>query len=556
MGGSWTQALNAGQDAKVTFSATANQIVSLSISSNLGSPTVTIFNPDGSQLVTTGTLFGSNGFLGGLTLPQTGTYTIFIDTGVNAGSITLQLFNLSDLSSTVNTSDTYATAILDDTPRLYWRLDESGPATAANAARSITYQVPGPTSPDTAIALNGYPSYVKTTKQFSDPTRYSLEIWFKTSSVRGGKLIGFGDQQAGASGNYDRHIYMTNSGLLVFGQYTGATTTISSPGSYNDGLWHYAVGTYDGSSISLYVDGTQVASASAGAPQNYTGYWRLGYDNLNGWPSAPSSQSFEGSIGEVAVYSSALTATQVSNHYVAAGGTNYDSTVSSDNPTSYWKLNEPSGPNLADATGAGNGGVAFPLSDNGAYEGGVSYGQPGAISSDGAVSFDGSSGVVQSVLWPPMGNTNASIEAWVYIPSSWTPASGSYSAIVQSGNGNGVGFGIGDNFQGTTGLRLFGLYEYVRWIPVSSAPALSTSTWYHLVMVVDGSGVATFYINGNSYSQASSGGVPGTPTGSVFIGNDPAAGGRHFGGTIDEAAVYSYALTATQVVNHYHASGR
>lgn len=77
-----TETLGPGQDAYVTFAGTTNQQISLYISHTLGSPTVTILNPDGSQLVTTGTLFGSWGFIDSLTLPQTGTYTIFVDTGV------------------------------------------------------------------------------------------------------------------------------------------------------------------------------------------------------------------------------------------------------------------------------------------------------------------------------------------------------------------------------------------------------------------------------------------------------------------------------------------
>jgi hypothetical protein len=306
----------------------------------------------------------------------------------------------------------------------------------------------------------------------------------------------------------------------------------------------------------LHVDGSQVGSASAGAPQNYSGYWRIGYDNLYNWPSAPNSYYFQGSLGEAAVYSTALSATQVANHWAAAGGGNYDTTVLGNSPTSYWKLNESSGPTLADATNGGNSGTAIGGSDNGLYEGGVTYSRPGQISADNAVSFDGSTGLVQSVLGPPIGSTNASLEAWVYIPSSWTPASGSYSAIIQAGSNNGIGFGIGYNYQGTTGFQLFGLYENVRWIPLSSPPALTTNTWYHLVMTVNVSGVPTFYISNKSYSQASTGSAPQTPTGSLFVADDPAAGGRYFGGTVDEVATYNYALSATQVSNHYHASGR
>ncbi len=544
-----------GQDTKLSFSGSAGQQISLGITNNTmpgcPNPYIYIYNPDGSQLTYTYLCGSSYAFIDSTTLAQTGTYTIYVDVGNSTGGMTLTLYNLNDISSSVNVSDSYAMAVLGDTPQMYWRLDEPGPLTAANAVPSIKYGTAGPTSPDNAITLSGGASYVATSKQFSNPSTYSVEIWFKTRTTTGGKLIGFGGSQVGSSSGYDRHIYMTNSGQLVFGQYTSSIVTVTSSSSYNDGVWHQAVGTYNGSTMVLYVDGAQVGSTSAGAPYNYAGYWRLGYDNLYGWPSAPANYHFLGSLGQAAVYSSALTAAQVSNHYAAAAGGSYDSTMLADGPTSYWKLNESSGPTFADSTAGNNSATAVSGAINGVYQGGLTYSQPGAISTDYAVSFDGSTGVVQSLQPPPIGNTGASLEAWIYIPSSWTPASGSYGAIFQAGTYNGIGFGIVYNYQGTTGFSLFGLYEYVRWITVSGAPALSTNTWYHLVMTVNGSGIPAFYINGTSYSQASSGGSPVAPTGAIYVADDPAASGRYFGGTIDEPAVYNYALSTGQVLTHY-----
>ena len=43
----------------------------------------------------------------------------------------------------------------------------------------------------------------------------------------------------------------------------------TSPLSYSDGKWHYAVVTFDGSVINLYVDGVQVATKeTSGSPDN------------------------------------------------------------------------------------------------------------------------------------------------------------------------------------------------------------------------------------------------------------------------------------------------
>jgi hypothetical protein len=66
----------------------------------------------------------------------------------------------------------------------------------------------------------------------------------------------------------------------------------------------------------LYVDGAlRSSNATVTSSRNYQGYWRVGYDNLSNWPSAPSSYYFAGSIDEAAVYPAALSAAQVAQHY-------------------------------------------------------------------------------------------------------------------------------------------------------------------------------------------------------------------------------------------------
>ena len=152
---------------------------------------------------------------------------------------------------------------------------------------------------------------------FSNPTVYSEEAWFKTTTTRGGKIIGFGCSQDSSSGSYDRHVYMQDNGQLVFGVWTGFTNTITTTNSYNDGAWHHVVATQSG-------DGHEaLRRRRAGRhqpadrrPQDYTGYWKVGGDNT--WGS--SSAYFNGTIDEAAVYSTELPVARVQAHFVAGGG--------------------------------------------------------------------------------------------------------------------------------------------------------------------------------------------------------------------------------------------
>ena len=59
-------------------------------------------------------------------------------------------------------------------------------------------------------------------------------------------------------------LYMTKDEQVRAGFeiHSGTNFLISSPSKYNNGQWHYAVVTYDGSILRLYLDGSQVGSLS------------------------------------------------------------------------------------------------------------------------------------------------------------------------------------------------------------------------------------------------------------------------------------------------------
>ena len=226
-------------------------------------------------------------------------------------------------------TDTYGKAVYDDAPSTYWRLDETSGSTAADSSdNGSTGAYVGVVSQGSGGALgatgraatfDGLTGNVTLSSQRSGPSSYSAELWFSSSTTSGGKLIGFGNAQIGPSSNYDKHVYLTNDGRLVFGVYNGSFDMVTTAAAYNDGQWHQVVASQGPAGMRLYVDGQLAGSNAVAANQAYNGYWRVGGDNLNAWPNQPSSAYFAGTIDEVAIYDSVLSASQVNAHYTASG---------------------------------------------------------------------------------------------------------------------------------------------------------------------------------------------------------------------------------------------
>ncbi|RYF26429.1 MAG: T9SS type A sorting domain-containing protein [Flavobacteriales bacterium] len=172
-----------------------------------------------------------------------------------------------------------------------------------------------------AYQFNGSSQYVSTNNSSTNPSVFTVSIWFKTT-VAGGKLIGFGSSQTGFSTSADRHIYMANDGKIIFGAKPGGVyRTAASTASYNDGNWHMATATMSAAGIILYVDGVQVGiNALATSGENYTGYWRIGYDNMDGWLSTPTNRFFTGDLDDAYIYTRALSAAEITTLYNAGNG--------------------------------------------------------------------------------------------------------------------------------------------------------------------------------------------------------------------------------------------
>nr|WP_246214698.1 LamG-like jellyroll fold domain-containing protein [Modestobacter muralis] len=217
----------------------------------------------------------------------------------------------------------------------YLDLQESSGTVATNRgsyagngtyAGGVTYGVAGPpcTGATRAVRLDGSSGFVHSGVNVSLPPgqAFSTQLWFSTTTTRGGYLIGFGNGTNGATSSAkDRMVYMTTTGRIRFGVYDTTPRTVVSPASYNDGKWHLVTATFStDTGIRLFVDGALVQSdATVTAAENNTGYFRAGYDSLQGWPDEPTSHWFAGSIAHMSVFAGRLTRAEVAAQFAAAG---------------------------------------------------------------------------------------------------------------------------------------------------------------------------------------------------------------------------------------------
>jgi Concanavalin A-like lectin/glucanases superfamily/Immunoglobulin I-set domain/NHL repeat len=194
---------------------------------------------------------------------------------------------------------------------------------------------------------------------------------------------------------------------------------------------------------------------------------------------------------------------------------------------------------------AGEGNAADTLGlNNGRLVGGVTFtnGEVGQ-----AFSLNGSSQYVDVPNNPTLNPAlSLTLEAWVY-PTQFI---GSLPIMKKAGEGSAQQDGYALEIDG--GNLLFAGDVGGNWFTAGMAP-MTLNQWSHVAAVYDGTN-AFMYINGVLVGSGSN--VPGpiTPSGNdLHIGHDPSNPSRYFSGLIDEAGLYTNALSASQVQAIYNA---
>ncbi len=250
-----------------------------------------------------------------------------------------------------------------------------------------------------AAAGDGVAAYLSTAATFTPITSaYSWAFWYFPTDAPvsgGGAMHPFSFVDATEA--YDVNFAWDHPDAAFYKAaiHRNADTTYvkaQHPGTPASGAWYHVAGTFDGSTLRLYYDGVQVASAAATAPTNSVS------PKLSALCYKDGTSGFDDSIvAEMAVWSRCLSAAEVMSLRTGTAPSSL-----STNLVSYSKLN------TADITTTGNA-----LTNNGATlntsffigdSGGLVLGGSSTITADYVVTNSG--GLVLG------GSTPSTFETW------------------------------------------------------------------------------------------------------------------------------------------------
>lgn len=211
------------------------------------------------------------------------------------------MYNASKgIPSAIPTSVDYQTAVNELNPVAYWRLGEqSGPAALDETSNNNGAYVGSPVfgeqgllsgDANTSVAFNGAGNKVDS---FSVVAGVSHTV---TCLIRLSSLNDY--QNIITGGNDGLNIWNTNR--LIWA--TGATGAVS--GILDTGIVYHCAAVIDGTNVTLYLNGLEVATGTNGTSVTYTNI----AENI-------ASREFNGTIDEVAIFNTALTAINIASLY-------------------------------------------------------------------------------------------------------------------------------------------------------------------------------------------------------------------------------------------------
>ena len=186
---------------------------------------------------------------------------------------------------------------------------------------------------------------------------FSISTWFKISNVTASREL-CGKVNSVSNGGYECFLLQTTGELRFSLRNTGGNRLlVETNNTFDDGVWHHVVFTYDGSStaagVTIYVDGSSEAlttvidalSASISVVNNFY----IGSRNA-------TANFCLGNIDELSIYDEELTSGEVTAIYNSGSPNNLSLLASSSKLISWWRMgDEDTFPTITDNIASNDG---------------------------------------------------------------------------------------------------------------------------------------------------------------------------------------------------------
>lgn len=397
------------------------------------------------------------------------------------------------------------------------------------------------------VTFNGSNQYISipATAGTRPTATVSMSAWMKFGAF-GVVTSPIGNFQSGGYG-FD---FEDSGTSLAFSIAVGGTYKFAkySTSNMTTNTWYHLVGTYDGAALKLYVNGALVSTtAQTGAiSYTYSNGLCVGVDAAaSGCDTAATF--FNGSVDDLAVWSSALTAAQVKSLYMRQN-CNDAYLPEVDSLIGLYRLDE-AVPGIAATTFADSSPAGQTLTGNGTI-----YGADGKQSFSAVLTSDTTYIYKNSPTGMPT-TGNKTIATWFKFAST------TYCKTALCNFG---GFGNplmnGQNFQVGTGAD--GIFVVWGWgggtwdwaTGVSTTPFID-GNWHHVALTyATGSPNTTkLYVDGVLKATTTAYTYAPNPQ-FIVLGNEIDKSGQNFPGRLDEFGIWSTTLSATDVLRLYQSS--
>ncbi len=393
-------------------------------------------------------------------------------------------------------------------------------------------------SPDGILQFDDTSSEYGTIPNIGNLSQWTVEAWFRISTSLSGKVTAIVANEYDLATKLNFSIGTNNAPSnynLAVGFFDGSWRTTSGfTPSLN--TWYQVVGTYDGSTVRQYVNGS-----ASGGTLTYSGTPQSGGEVrlMRRWDSAVSATNLvDGDLAIVKIYNSILTPSEILESY-----------NSNKNRFSVVLYYDPGDSNSYPGSGTTLFSLVTPQY-NGTLFNSPTYGATGG----GSFQFNGTNQYIStphnSALKP---TAQITTEQWLNA-DDWT--AGTSSSDYKCGLSCTQGGGFSNNIWSGT----FRSYLYVSGAyRIPTADVSSFTGWHHFVTTFDGRYV-TLYVDGQQEDVVDLGASGNTISydadNSIFIGVEAsgttAPDGQYWDGYISITKIYNLALSSAEVLNNFN----